>query len=387
MDYKSLVQQAKQTINSRQCGYPYNGTRKVHNVALALAQDAGETFLDSVGYSHYYGTSYYATLPADSPVWAVAEAMPRGVWQTKADDALKAAVAVAKRTRMSAALAKARAAQGDKHGQWCSCARCRHKKESAARHHAYKRQLEAFTKPAKFELCGATPAERLAQLRENVAALSIPAKWLKGVSLTKKFWCKSFRTVTWVAASAKPLTALQSWLVELGMTNEYNWTYFTLEDSAEGISSFKTALGDRAKYYFVRRGNLSWAGEFVREWNLYSGYLNPKTRPTWQPYVKRFLVRRLCETAVALGWTWGVRDGIVYFDLPTGQASFHLRYNVDRDAVDKFNPPVYVKPWSGVRNSDLVLDAQFKKQTPQSANLAALLVNSCESKTACAVAA
>jgi hypothetical protein len=87
-----------------------------------------------------------------------------------------------------------------------------------------------------------------------------------------------------------------------------------------------------------------------------------KSKTTYD--TKHTIIRELINRATEAGWTWGAkRDDaiaggyfpyVVYFDLPSGQASFHI------SEYDAATMPAYPGKWSGLRNSDEVLYAFYR---------------------------
>lgn len=109
----------------------------------------------------------------------------------------------------------------------------------------------------------------------------------------------------------------------------------------------------------------SYIAEFYRLWSAGAGYCNRKgvLRKLIAP-VKQRIMRILLRVSRRHGWTHGVREEcassshpsptrILYIDTPRGQVSFHLLPWEYRTL------PRYTLPWSGIRNSDVILIALF----------------------------
>lgn len=384
MLYSQIVGEAKRLIDREgwQLGAPYNGTRKAHTVAMSLARECGEDFLSRHRYGHYYGTSWYGRIPVNSPVRYAAENLPRGVWQLAPSELsdLREKVRVARIDRWLSALAAARKTGDCINSGWCRCSACKNKQASKARLERYKQAKRSLAQLAAPFICsGSTPQARLKSWREeraNRMAAIVPFRRIAAPTLRQVWggsrarWNKHWQHVEVGCiipgprpdSPEKPLTAMQKWLKGLGYDAHnsvagYDWKYYTKD-------GFRRVEDPIVARYFAKRGSAAWFGDFVREWRKYSGYRNPKERPPWQSAVKRFVVARLAQFCIASEWCWGIKDGVVYFDLPAGQASFHLRYETDKRSLNAavkgfMNVPAYEKPWSGLRNTPEVLDAQF----------------------------
>jgi hypothetical protein len=372
VNYRDLVTTATDllTYNSYQLGYPYKGTRKEHSLAESLAAQVGESFLRPAFYRHYYGTAVYSRIPGDSPVIAAAKAVKRGSWGFDAStvEQVKAAVLAAKVPRWLNALREARTKQ-NACSAYCDCPACRHKRSSWVRLQAYKaakRQLELGFKA----VCkGCTLQERLKSYRAQVSCLAPVRRHftLKSVYGGSRWWlAPSWRQVgvcdryehtstAAVVRQTKPLTKLEQWLNRLGCTE-------TRQEYSE--TGFRPVLDKTVAAFYGQRESYTWFGNFVRQWREFNGYCNPRTRPGWMPAVKRFCVARLAKLCMAHGWTWGEREGCVYFELPAGQASYHLKsYDLARlRSWLGVELPHYAAPWSGLKNTPDILDATFNDQ-------------------------